>query len=67
MPDPSPYAWSIPHRRCLMAKVINCDCGFVVRGGDDAELIENAKAHAREVHGMEMTADQALSLAVPAD
>jgi predicted small metal-binding protein len=49
-----------------MAKLIACDCGFVVRGSTDAELVENAQAHAREVHGMEITAEQALSVAVPA-
>ncbi len=49
-----------------MAKLINCDCGFVVQGADDAELVTNAQAHAREVHGIKMTEEQALSLAVPA-
>jgi predicted small metal-binding protein len=48
-----------------MAMVINCDCGFVVQGADDDELVANAQAHAREVHNMEMTAEQALSLAMP--
>lgn len=50
-----------------MAKVITCDCGFLVRGDTDDELVEGAQQHAREVHGMELTAEQALSLAVPAD
>ena len=50
-----------------MARIINCDCGFVVTGDTDDELVTNAQAHAREVHGMEITADQALSLAVPAE
>ena len=49
-----------------MAKTINCDCGFVVQGETDDALVANAQAHAREVHGMEITADQALALAVPA-
>jgi predicted small metal-binding protein len=46
-----------------MAKVINCDCGFVVHGADDAELIRNAQAHARDVHNMEMLAGSALATA----
>jgi predicted small metal-binding protein len=49
-----------------MAKVINCECGFVVRGATDDELVANAQAHARDVHGMEITREQALSLATPA-
>jgi predicted small metal-binding protein len=50
-----------------MAKIINCDCGFVVRGDTDDELVVNAQTHAREVHSMEITREQALSLAVPAE
>jgi predicted small metal-binding protein len=49
-----------------MAKVINCECGFTVRGETDDELVANAQAHAKEVHGMDLTAEQALSLATPA-
>ncbi len=50
-----------------MAKVINCECGFIVRGATDDELVAVAQQHAKEVHGMDLTRDQALSLAVPAD
>lgn len=49
-----------------MAQIINCDCGFVVRGATEDELVSNAQAHAREVHDMEITREQVLSLAVPA-
>jgi predicted small metal-binding protein len=50
-----------------MAKIINCDCGYVVRGDSDEELVQAAQRHAREVHDMELTAEQVLSLAVPAE
>jgi predicted small metal-binding protein len=33
-----------------MAKVINCECGYVIRGDSDDELIANAEAHMRESH-----------------
>jgi predicted small metal-binding protein len=33
-----------------MAKVINCDCGFVVRGDTDEELLAAADAHIRDAH-----------------
>lgn len=33
-----------------MAKLINCDCGFVVRGDTDAELVAAGQAHIREAH-----------------
>jgi predicted small metal-binding protein len=49
-----------------MAKVINCDCGFVVRGETDEELVENAQQHAKEAHDMEITREQALAIAEPA-
>ena len=48
-----------------MAKIINCDCGYVVRGETEDEIIANAQAHARVAHGMEITREQVLSLATP--
>ncbi|MDQ4148640.1 MAG: DUF1059 domain-containing protein [Actinomycetota bacterium] len=33
-----------------MAKRFNCECGFVVNGRDDAELLANAHAHMAEAH-----------------
>ena len=49
-----------------MTKIINCDCGRVVQGDSDDELVAAAQEHAREAHGMELTREQILSLAVPA-
>jgi predicted small metal-binding protein len=37
----------------------------VLRGDTDDELVAAAQQHAREAHGMELTRDQVLSLAVP--
>ena len=48
-----------------MAKFIACDCGVVVRGETDDELVTNAQDHARTVHDMEITRDQALAMAQP--
>jgi hypothetical protein len=33
-----------------MAKLINCECGQVVRGETDDELIANAEAHIQRDH-----------------
>ena len=33
-----------------MAKVIKCDCGFIVRGGSDGELLAAADAHIADAH-----------------
>ena len=49
-----------------MTKVINCDWGRVVRGDSNDELVAAAQEHAREAHGMALTREQVLSLAVPA-
>ena len=49
-----------------MTKIMNCDCGRVMRGDSDDELVAAAQEHAREAHGMELTREQVLSLAVPA-
>jgi predicted small metal-binding protein len=48
-----------------MTKIINCDCGQVVRGDSDDELVAAVQRHAREAHGMDLTREQVLSLAVP--
>jgi predicted small metal-binding protein len=49
-----------------MTRILNCDCGRVVRGDSDDELVAAAQEHAREAHGMELTREQVLALAVPA-
>jgi len=33
-----------------MAKIINCECGYVVRGATDDELVANMEAHLRQDH-----------------
>jgi predicted small metal-binding protein len=33
-----------------MAKVINCECGYVVRGESDEELLAGARSHIQEAH-----------------
>ncbi|MGE0464102.1 MAG: DUF1059 domain-containing protein [Vicinamibacterales bacterium] len=49
-----------------MQKVINCPCGFVVKANSDDELVAKAQEHARQVHQMELSRDQALAMAKPA-
>ena len=49
-----------------MEKVINCPCGFVVKGGSDEEVVVRAQEHARQVHQMELSREQALAMARPA-
>ena len=46
-----------------MAKVLECDCGYVARGDDDSELVAAAQAHARKSHGMDLPARLILSRA----
>ncbi len=48
-----------------MTRVINCDCGFVVRGDSDDELVTAAQAHAKDAHSMDLTPDQVLAMAEP--
>ena len=48
-----------------MAKVINCPCGFIVQGASDEDVVKKAQEHAKTVHGMELTRDQALQMARP--
>jgi predicted small metal-binding protein len=46
-----------------MAKIMQCDCGYVVRGETDNELVANVQKHAREVHDMDITKEQVLAMA----
>ena len=46
-----------------MEKVINCPCGFVLRGKDDDEVVQKAQEHAKSVHGMDLSREQALEMA----
>jgi predicted small metal-binding protein len=47
-------------------KVINCPCGVVVTGETDEEVVANAQKHAKEIHQMDLTREQALAMARPA-
>ena len=49
-----------------MQKVITCPCGFVLKGDTDDELVMRAQQHAKEVHQMDLTREQALAMAKPA-
>ena len=33
-----------------MARVIKCECGYVVRGDSDAQLVDHAERHIQESH-----------------
>jgi predicted small metal-binding protein len=46
-----------------MAKIMQCDCGQVIRGETDDEIVANVQKHAREVHDMELTKEQVLAMA----
>ena len=48
-----------------MEKVINCPCGFVVKAETEDQLVVRAQEHAKEVHQMELSREQALSMAKP--
>jgi predicted small metal-binding protein len=47
-------------------KRIECPCGQVLRGKNDDEVVKRAQEHAKRDHNMEMTREQALSMARPA-
>ena len=49
-----------------MARVINCECGYTVRGESDDELVENAEAHMKDQHPEmvgQVSREQLLSMA----
>jgi predicted small metal-binding protein len=48
------------------AKVIQCPCGYVLHGDDDDAVVRAAQTHADDVHGQQLSHEQALSMARPA-
>ncbi|AMY08203.1 hypothetical protein LuPra_01396 [Luteitalea pratensis] len=49
-----------------MTKIIQCPCGVRIEGQDDEDVVQKAQNHAREVHQMELSREQALAMARPA-
>jgi predicted small metal-binding protein len=49
-----------------MKKVIQCPCGVVIEGRDDDDVVTQAQEHARQVHQMTLSREQALAMARPA-
>ena len=49
-----------------MKKVIQCPCGSIIEGQNDDEVVKKAQEHARTTHGMELSPEQAPSMARPA-
>jgi hypothetical protein len=47
-------------------KVIECDCGWRFEGSED-ELIKACRAHGRDAHDMDLSDEQILAVARPAD
>ena len=50
----------------MSGKKVSCDCGKVIRGSTDDELIRAVQQHAQSVHNMNLSKDQVLSMAEPA-
>jgi len=50
----------------MSGKKVSCDCGKVIRGSTDEELIRAVQQHAQSVHDMNLSKDQVLSMAEPA-
>ncbi|HEY2556614.1 MAG TPA: hypothetical protein VGI08_05870 [Diaminobutyricibacter sp.] len=45
-----------------MDKTLTCDCGFIARAREDLRLATEVRRHAWEVHGMQLSDDEALLL-----
>jgi predicted small metal-binding protein len=43
-------------------KSLRCPCGFEVRSTNEDEIVQMAQLHARNIHGQEITVEQARAL-----
>lgn len=48
-----------------MPRVVQCECGFVVRGDSDDQIVPAVQRHAAEAHGLDLSPEQVLAMAVP--
>ena len=51
----------------MIAKVVNCPCGEKMTGDTDDELVKLVQEHGKEVHQQDVSGDDALAMAQPAD
>lgn len=49
----------------MSGHTIECPCGTVLRGETEADVVAEARQHARSVHDMDLSEDQARSMARP--
>ena len=50
-----------------MAKVVDCPCGEKIWTEDDDELVKLVQQHGKDVHSQEVSREDALAMAQPAD
>lgn len=50
----------------MSGQLIECPCGTVLRGAELDDVVTEAQRHAKEVHDMDLSDDQAASMAHPA-
>jgi len=56
----------VAQRRTHMSgQLIECPCGTVLRGEGIDEVVDEAQQHAKSVHDMDLTDEQAKSMARP--
>jgi predicted small metal-binding protein len=50
----------------MAEKKVSCDCGKVIHERSDDALVQAVQKHAQDVHNMNLTREQVLSMAEPA-
>ncbi len=50
----------------MSGQLIECPCGTVLRGDGVADVVAEAQQHAKEVHDMDLSDEQATGMARPA-
>jgi predicted small metal-binding protein len=54
-----------PEEEVVSGKIIECPCGTVLRGDDDEAVVAAAQAHAKTIHDMDLSDEQAQSMVAP--
>ena len=48
-----------------MKQIIHCPCGYDVQADSEDELVSLAQQHAKELHDMDLSREDALAMASP--
>jgi predicted small metal-binding protein len=57
---------SMPGEKMMDAKMMQCDCGFMVQSHNENEIVQMAQMHVKDMHQSDLSARDARAMMKPA-